>query len=138
NSESNGVLPLTNHVFVDYENVHEVDPAIIGARTVHLTLLIGPRQTRLDVPLVEKLLQHASSVELVRLKSSGANALDFALAYYLGRAVLADPCGHFHIVSKDVGYDPLLEHLRSKHIHVRRRDSFSTLTFLGPAKPFTL
>ena len=123
-----------NHVFVDYENVHEVDPAVIGARSVSLTLLLGARQTRLDAALVEKLMEHAASVQLVRLTTSGENALDFALAYYVGRAAAADPTGHFHIVSKDTGFDPLIEHLRSRHIHAHRHNDFTALTFAGSAK----
>jgi len=133
-TETNDLPPPVNHIFVDYENVREVDPAIIGAKTVHVTLLLGAQKTKLDATLVEKLLQHAAHVELIRLKSSGRNALDFALAYYLGRAVLADPCGYFHLVSKDTGYDPLIEHLRSKHIRVRRHDDYSTLTLSAPPK----
>ena len=124
-----------NHVFVDFKNVHEVDQAVIGARSVSLTLLLGARQTKLDAALVEKLMEHAATVQLVRLTSSGKNALDFALAYYVGRAVMADPTGHFHIVSKDTGFDPLVEHLRSRRIHAHRHDDFTTLTFSGPAKP---
>jgi hypothetical protein len=127
--------PPMNHVFVDYENVHEVNPAVIGARSVSLTLLLGARQTKLDAALVEKLIEHAAMVQLVRLTTSGENALDFALAYYVGRAVIADPTGHFHIVSKDTGFDPLIEHLRSRHIHAHRHNDFTTLTFSGPAKP---
>jgi len=123
-----------NHVFVDYENVHEVDPAVIGARSVSLTLLLGARQTRLDAALVEKLMEHAASVQLVRLTTSGENALDFALAYYVGRAAAADPTGHFHIVSKDTGFDLLIEHLRSRHIHAHRHNDFTALTFAESAK----
>jgi hypothetical protein len=126
--------PPMNHVFVDFENVHEVDPAVIGARSVSLTLLLGARQTKLDAALVEKLMEHATSVQLVRLTTSGENALDFTLAYYVGRAAMADPTGWFHIVSKDTGFDPLIEHLRSRHIHARRHDDFTSLTFSVPAK----
>src|SRR5215831_6557733 len=125
-------LPLpVNHIFVDYENVHTVDSSIFGNKTVHLTLLLGANKAKLDSELVEKLLNHAAAVELIRLESSGRNALDFSLAYYVGRAVAANPLGHFHIVSKDKGYDPLIEHLRSKHIRVKRHGDFSTLTFTG-------
>ncbi len=127
--------PSVNYVFVDYENVHDVDLALVGSKTVHLTLLLGARQTKLDVALVEKLMAHASSVQLVRLNSSGKNALDFALAYYVGRAVNADANAYFHIVSKDTGFDPLIEHLRSRHIHARRHVDYSTLTFSAPPKP---
>src|SRR6185369_16053281 len=129
--------PPVNHVFVDFENVHKIDLAVIGSRTVAFTLLVGPRQTKLEVSLVEKLFEHALSVQFVRLASSGRNALDFTLAYYVGRAVAADPTGLFHIVSKDTGYDPLIEHLRSRHICAQRHDSFATLTFTVPPKPAT-
>ena len=74
-------------------------------------------------------------MKLVRLASSGRNALDFTLAYYLGRTVLADPRGRFHIVSKDKGYDALIEHLRSKHILARRHEDFTTLTSSATVRP---
>src|SRR5258706_11801941 len=124
-----------NHVFVDFENVHKIDLAVIGSKAVSFTLLVGPRQTKLDVSLVEKLFEHALSVQLVRLTSAGPNALDFTLAYYVGRAVAADPTGYFHIISKDAGYDPLIKHLRSRHISSQRHVSFATLTFGSPAAP---
>src|SRR3954462_3190428 len=126
--------PAVNHVFVDFENVHTVDLTVIGSKTVSFTLLVGPRKTKLDVSLVEKLFEHAASVELVRLTSSGKNALDFTLAYYVGRAVAADPTGLFHIISGDAGYDPLIEHLRSRHISAFRHSSFETLPFFEPVK----
>jgi len=134
--------PPMNHVFLDFENVHTVDLSIIGRKHICFTLLVGAKQTRIDATLVEKLLEHAASAHLVRLTSSGKNALDLTLAYYLGRAVLADPTAYFHIVSKDTHFDPLIEHLRSRHIHVHRHNDFTTLTFgaspkssSSPAKP---
>src|SRR5690349_3862760 len=129
-------LPLrVNHVFVDFENVHEVALDIIGSKAVTFTLLLGSRQTKLDVAIVEQLLEHAASVQLVRLTSAGRNALDFTLAYYVGRAVAADPGGSFHVISKDAGYDGLIEHLRSKHIHARRHDDFASFKAPGPSTP---
>jgi hypothetical protein len=127
--------PPLNHVFVDYENVQELHLAVIGSKNVTFTLLVGPHKKKLDVELVEQLFAHAASVELVRLSASGRNALDFALAYYVGRAVATDPAGFFHIVSKDTGYDPMIEHLRSRHVKVRRHPDFSTLTFSSASKP---
>lgn len=123
-----------NHVFVDFENVHQVDLSLIGAKSVSFTLMVGAKQTKLDSDLVEKLMAHSSSVQLVKLSSSGMNALDFALAYYLGRAALADPTASFHIVSKDGGFDPLIDHLRTRNIKVQRHPSFAELTFTWPGK----
>ncbi len=133
-SATNEIAPPLNHVFVDFENVHQIDVSVIGAKSVNFTLLLGAKQTKLDAGMVEKLMEHAASVQLIRLASSGKNALDFTLAYYVGRTVSADPAAYIHIVSKDTGFDPLVEHLRSRHIHARRHDSFATLTFSGTAK----
>ena len=134
----NEIAPPLNHVFVDFENVQQIDVSVIGTKSVNFTLLLGAKQTKIDAGLVEKLLAHAASVQLVRLASSGKNALDFTLAYYVGRTVSADPAAHIHIVSKDTGFNPLVEHLRSRHIHAHRHDSFATLTFSGTVKAATL
>ncbi|MFZ4600493.1 MAG: PIN domain-containing protein, partial [Terrimicrobiaceae bacterium] len=130
----NEIAPPLNHVFVDFENVHQIDVSVIGTKSVNFTLLLGAKQTKIDAGLVEKLMAHAASVQLVRLESSGKNALDFALAYYLGRTVSTEPEAYIHIVSKDTGFDPLVKHLESRHIRARRHDSFATLTFSGTAK----
>ncbi len=123
--------PPVNHVFVDFENVHKIDLSVIGKKAVNLILLVGPKQTKISVDLVEKLFEHAVSVQLIRLTSPGKNALDFALAYYVGRAVAADPTGCFHIISKDTGYDPLIKHLRSKRIDAYRHHNFESLFVEG-------
>jgi len=121
-----------NHVFVDYENMHTMDPGVIGQKAVTVTILLGAKQTKMDLKVVEKLVEHAASVHLVRLTSSGRNALDLTLAFYLGRAVLADPTAYFHIVSKDKDFDPLIEHLHSRHVKAKRHEDFSELTFSAP------
>ena len=134
---SSDLAPSAHHVFVDFENIHQVDLSLIGRKSVSFTLLVGARQTRLDAALVERLMEHAASVQLVRLTSTGRNALDFTLAYYLGRAVLADPAAHFHVISKDAGFDPLIEHMRSRRVHIRRHDDFTALPFARVITPTT-
>lgn len=135
---TNEIAPRHNYVFVDYENVHQIDLSVIGAKSVNFTLLLGVNQTKLDAELVEKLMEHAASVQLIRLTSSGKNSLDFTLAYYVGRTVIANPSAFIHIISGDTGFDPLIEHLRSRHIHAHRHESFETLTFSGTAKTATV
>lgn len=122
-----------NHVFVDFENVHQIDQSLIGAKTVFFTLFVGAKQTRLDTTLVEALMTHAASVQLIRVTTTGKNALDLVLAYHVGRAALENPSAHFHIISRDKDYDALIAHLRGRQIHAHRHDSFETLTF--SAKP---
>jgi hypothetical protein len=85
--------------------------------------------------VVEVLLENAQAVRMIRSPKSGKNALDFVLAYHLGQAVLGDPKGYFHIVSKDAGFDALVDLLKSKQAKVKRHDDWSGLNFNGPARP---
>jgi hypothetical protein len=123
--------PKVNYVFVDLENVPGIDLSFIEEKTVQLMLLLGPHNTKLPVGQVERLMAHPASTKLVRLEESASEALDLTLAYYLGRAVLADPNACFHIVSNDKGFDPLVKHLNSLNIDLKRHVDVSTLPF-GP------
>jgi len=125
---------FTHYVFVDFENVPEVNLGLVAGKPVHVTLLIGKNQGKLDFALVEQIHQLATQVELVKLDASGRNALDLTLAYYLGRAVPRAPQAQFCIVSKDKDFEPMIAHLTGKHLKVVRCDSFATLPFLPKPK----
>jgi len=60
-------------------------------KSVHVTLLIGKKQTKLDLALVQQMRRVPDQVELVEVGASGHNALDLTLAYYLGRAAERSP-----------------------------------------------
>ena len=47
NSDAKADPKSVNYVFVDYENVHAVDPALIGSKTVFLTLLSATTSRRI-------------------------------------------------------------------------------------------
>ncbi len=115
------------HVFVDYENIKRIDPAVFTLEGATFTLLLGPQNRTLNVPLVEQLMARAATVELVRLEEPGRNAVDFALAYYLGRKVVTDPIAQYYLISKDSGYDPLIDHLRSRKVRILRIEDFESL-----------
>lgn len=124
-----------NHVFVDFENVKTIDPSVLGGKHVRLSLFFGPQNTRLDVEVVEKLLEHAQTVQLIRSRVTIKNGLDFVLAYHLGQAVLADPKGYFHIVAKDKGYEALVDLLKSRNVKVKKHNDWSGLNVHSPSKP---
>lgn len=124
-----------NHVFVDFENVKSIDASVLGGRSVRLNLFLGPQNKKLDVEVVEKLLENAQAVQLVRSRVTVKNGLDFVLAYHLGQAVLADPKGYFHIVAKDKGYESLVDLLKSRNVKVKKHDDWSGLNFQAAPKP---
>ena len=121
---------ITHFVFVDFENIQEMALALVQNKPVHITLLIGKNQGKLDFALVEQIHRFAAQVELVKLDVSGRNALDLTLAYYLGQAVQRTPAAQFSIVSKDKDFEPMIGHLVGKGIKVVRCDSFAALPFL--------
>jgi hypothetical protein len=88
------------HVFVDYENIKRIDPAVLALDGATFTLLLGPQNRTLNIALVEQLMTRAATVELVRIEEPGRNAVDFALAYYFGQKVAADPTAQFFLISK--------------------------------------
>jgi hypothetical protein len=73
-------------------------------------------------------------LEIIDMAGSGKNALDFHIAYYLGTLAKEDPNGFFHIISGDSGFDPLIEHFRSKHMFAVRSESIEAMPCLQPPK----
>jgi hypothetical protein len=126
----------THFVFVDFENVPDVDLALVRDPSVHVSLLIGKNQTKLPLVLVRDLLRLSAQAELIEVGASGHNALDLTLAFYLGQAVHRFPHAHFWIVSKDKDFEPMIDHLhhRPAPVVIARCGEFDLLPFLS-ARP---
>jgi hypothetical protein len=125
--------PVAHHVFVDFENVHTVDLDLVAGLPVHVTLLVGMKQKRMDFAFVRQIHRHASQVDPIEVGASGHNALDLVLAYHLGRAIARQGDAAFYIVSKDKDFNPLIAHLRTEHLDVSRHEEFAALPFLARA-----
>ncbi|HMS56659.1 MAG TPA: PIN domain-containing protein [Fimbriimonadaceae bacterium] len=127
--DGNGEAPQVrmNHVFVDFENVHELCDGVMELRALDLVVFLGLKQDKLPVALVKQLLSRSASVRIVQLTETGKNALDFVLAYEIGRSSALDPKGYFNIIAKDKGYDPMIKHLQQHGVKVRRFDDSATL-----------
>jgi len=124
----------THFVFVDFENVPDIELGLIAGLPVHVSLLIGKNQTKLHLPLVQQIHKLADQVDLIEVGNSGRNALDLTLAYYLGHAVQQMPTLKFHIVSGDKDFDPLIAHIHAKGLSVTRHTTFAALPFLPRPK----
>ncbi|MBC7368188.1 MAG: NYN domain-containing protein [Undibacterium sp.] len=121
-------------VFVDLENVPELNLGLLEGKAAKATLLIGKNQKKFDVILVRQIHRLAAQVELVEVGASGRNALDLTLAFYLGQAAQKQPHAGFCIVSKDKDFDPMIGHLQGQGINITRHDGFAALPFLSPSK----
>jgi len=123
-------MARNNYIYVDYENVHKVELGRLAGKAAHVTLVVGPQQKALPLPMVALMIEHVSKVALVESELAGRNALDFVLACEVGRKAERDPQGYFHIISRDKGFDAVIRHLKGRKILAARRESFSEVPVL--------
>src|SRR5215216_5312389 len=110
----------TNYVLIDYESVQPDDIAALQHEHVRVIVFVGPHQTKITFEKAAALQRMGANAEYVRLSGSGANALDFHIAFYLGQLTAKDSTASFHIISKDTGFDPLVKHLKEGKLRARR------------------
>jgi hypothetical protein len=114
------------YLYIDYENVQDVN--IDGIKNnVKVMIIVGKDQIKVPIELVQKTQPFGDAVEWIRVDGKGRNALDFFIAFFLGKDVAADRGKSFIIYSKDTGYDPLINHLKKSGIKAKRIVSFQEL-----------
>ena len=90
-------------VYVDYENMGNIKKLLpIDGQYF---FFIGNTQNSIPKSLV--MATNGIKVEWIAIEGSGKNALDFHIAYYLGKHT-SEPDAMHYILSKDKGYDPLV------------------------------
>lgn len=127
----------TNHVLIDFENVHVKSLELLKGEHFRVMVFLGPKNTKLPVDLVLAMQTFGTRGEYVMLESPGANALDFHVAFHLGRLAAEDPGGFFHIISKDTGFDPLIQHLKARKVFSARSPSIEEMPCFRAASPVT-
>lgn len=110
----------TNFILIDFENVQPENLSLLHGGDFKILVFVGALQTKLPRPLVLKLQSLGDLAEYVEISGSGRNALDFHIAYYLGRLAAAHPSATFHLITRDTGFDLLLKHLKTKKISCQR------------------
>lgn len=104
--------------FVDYENLGSLEQVDL-ALYQKVFVFLGPNHKRLNLGSLPG--GEFSSLELIRIPSSGNNNLDFHLSFYLGRLDgVTDPAVAFHVLSRDKGFDGVIGHLTSRGRQAKR------------------
>ncbi len=125
----------TNVVLVDYENVQPKDLGLLKDGPFKVKVFLGPSQSKVPVALAAALQPLGTNAEYVLLETSGTNALDFHIAYYLGELSHEEPAAFFHIISKDSGFDALVRHLTARKIRVQRSTCIADIPYFKPSLP---
>lgn len=127
----------TNYVLIDYENVQPANLAALAKEHFKVYVFVGANQAKIKYEIVETLHGFGTGAQWVKISGNGPNALDFHIAYYIGRLAQAEPDAYFHIISKDAGFDPLIAHLKSRKIFASRSRDIGDMPIVKAANTKT-
>ncbi len=131
-----GAVTMDKVLLIDYENVLQVDISEIDKESYNVKIFVGASQNKIPFDLVSEAQAFGSNIEWVKIDSSGKNALDFHIAYFLGKYSQTHPNQKFIVLSKDTGFDPLIRFLNKNGIACSRINSLLELdTNTRKAKP---
>ena len=109
-----------NYVLIDYENVQPAAIEVLKQEQFHVMVFVGASQAKVTYEVASVMQKMGERASYIKITGNGSNALDFHIAFYIGRLAAKEPDASFYIVSKDTGFDPLLEHLKSQKISAIR------------------
>lgn len=119
-----------NYVLIDYENVQPQEMAALEREHFSIIVFVGANQAKVSFEVASVLQRMGGQASYVKISGNGSNALDFHIAYYIGQIAAKEPDAYFHIISKDTGFDPLIQHLKSQKIFSGRCKSVSDIPIL--------
>ncbi len=142
NQRSEGILPSLpavlerfpricgrhrNYILLDLENLVPSAEEIHRLKPECEILCLSKAQDKISVALALA-LQTSRRCEFVLTNATGKNALDFHIAFYLGVLSCTHPECKAYVISRDTGYDSLIEWI-NKHMGIAacRFSSFDSL-----------
>ena len=115
----------TKIVLVDFENVQPKDLTPISGCAYQIKVFLGAQQAKIPLAMARALHSFGPQAEYIQINGSGSNAVDFHIAYYIGRLAATTSDTQFYIISKDTGFDPLLKHLEDRGVSCQRLSSIA-------------
>jgi hypothetical protein len=113
-------------LLVDFENVQQVELAKLDT-SYQVIIFVGADQKSVPFDLVTNAQRLGSRVEWQKITGNGSNALDFFIAFHLGRVFETANPPECIVLSKDKGFEPLLKFLNTNGLKSRRINSLSEL-----------
>jgi hypothetical protein len=113
-------------LLVDFENVQQVELTKLDD-SYRVIIFVGADQKSVPFDLVTRAQQLGSRVEWQKITGNGSNALDFFIAFQLGRVFDKTPRPECVILSRDKGFDPLIRFVNASGMKCRRISSLGEL-----------
>ena len=116
-----------NFVLVDFENVQPKNVNLLSGGPYKIKVFLGANQAKIPLEMARALQAYGPDAEYIQIDGSGKNALDFHIAYYIGRLAAENPNAYIYVISKDTGFDPLIKHLKAQKILCQRLKSIADI-----------
>jgi len=105
---------------IDFENVQPKALDRLKPGEARIKMFLGEQQSKLMLDVVQALQPFGADAEYIQITGNGPDAVDFHIAYFIGRLAAAEADAAFNIISKDKGFDPLVRYLNDRGISCRR------------------
>lgn len=113
-------------LLVDLENVHKIDLSLLD-ETYTAIVYVGAKQNPPKAASKKETAHRFQRVDFQKIEGAGKNALDFHIAFQLGRTIATAPDTECVVLSADKGFDPLLSHLNKNGLSCRRVSTMGEL-----------
>ena len=120
----------TNYVLIDFENIQPKNLGILKNHPFKVFVFVGDNHSKVPFDFAAAMQDLGEDAKYIKISGNGPNALDFHIAFYLGQLSLKDPTGYYHIISKDKGFDPLINHLKERKVRVQREADLAEIPIL--------
>ena len=111
----------------DFENIQPKNVSLLNGGPFKIKVFLGANQAKIPLEMARVLQMFGPDAEYIQIDGNGSNALDFHIAFYIGRLAAETPDAYFHVISKDKGFDPLIKHLKTQKIFCQRSTSIADI-----------
>lgn len=118
------------YILIDYENVQVKSLSLLQDKPIQVRVFLGPSNTKLSTDLVLAMKDLGERADYILLDAGGHNALDFHIAYYLGKLSAVDMSANFYVISKDKGFDSLIAYINKNGVSCTRAVSIADLPII--------
>ncbi len=110
---------------IDFENVHDSGLNGIGSLTEQdeVSIFYSNKSEHMSFDTHVNIMKSEARIKYIKLRRSAKNYLDFQLCTHLGYLIGSKTEGPYFIISKDTGYDSIIDYWRDHGITVTRQPS---------------
>lgn len=125
-----------SYIYVDYENVHDAGLSGIADLKENDVVVIFYGRAIKSIPfdLHVQIMNSKAHTEYIKTTKTAKNYLDFQLSSYLGYCIGSNIQGPFFIISKDTGFDSVVDLWSSRGFSVKRVETLQDTMNSGKAK----